>query len=289
LEAGPLISVDELRGVLGGGDPPTVLDARWQFRGPPALADYRAAHVPGAVFVDVDRALVGAHGTGLLPLPEGSHFGAAMRECGVRTTRPVVVYDASDATSAAGRAWWLLRYFGHEDVRVLDGGFAAWRRRGLPTSREPGTTEAGDFVADPGHLPLVEAGGAAEIATGGVLLDTRSLERFRGDVEPYYPVAGHVPGAVSAPASGNVDEDGRLLTVSRLRRRFEGLGVRAGMPVAAYCGAGVVATQTVLALELAGFEPALYLGSWSDWIDDPARPVETGDTSPTGGDGAGSR
>jgi thiosulfate/3-mercaptopyruvate sulfurtransferase len=246
---------------------------RWRLTGPPARADYAAGHVPGAVFVDLDRDLAAPPGAGgRHPLPSAAAFQAAMRSYGVSGGRGVVVHDYADATSAA-RAWWLLRYFGHDDVRVLDGGYAAWTALGLPVSTEVPSPAAGDFVARPGGMPLLDAAGAAAVARDGVLLDARAAERYRGEVEPIDPVAGHVPGAVSAPVSGNVDAAGRLLPAAALRSRFSALGADGSRPVGAYCGSGVTAAQEVLALEVAGVRAALYAGSWSDWITDPSRPV----------------
>ena len=198
-----------------------------------------------------------------------------MRRLGVRAAHPVVAYDFGEATTAA-RAWWLLRYFGHDDVRVLDGGVAAWVAAGHPLVTEVPSPRPGDFVARPGGMPVVDAYGAAAVARDGVLLDARAAERYRGEVEPVDPVAGHVPGAVSAPTSGNVGDDGRLLAPSLLRSRFAALGADGSRPVAAYCGSGVTAAQEVLALSLAGVDAALYAGSWSDWVTDPERPVARG-------------
>jgi thiosulfate/3-mercaptopyruvate sulfurtransferase len=200
-----------------------------------------------------------------------------MRRAGVRSGTPVVVYDSSDATAAA-RAWWLLRYFGHGQVGVLDGGYRAWVAAGGPVETGNGAERpAGDFTARPGHVPVLTAGEAALLARHGVLLDARAAERYRGEVEPADPVAGHIPGAVSAPASANVGPDGRFLAPERLRARYAELGVTGGgVAVGCYCGSGVTAAQEVLALAAAGIPAALYAGSWSEWITDPARPVETG-------------
>jgi thiosulfate/3-mercaptopyruvate sulfurtransferase len=252
---------------------------RWQVATGPDRAGFAAGHLPGACFVDLDRDLaapVGDQGGGRHPLPAPAAFEAAMRRVGVRADRMVVAYDQADATSAA-RAWWLLGWFGHPAPRVLDGGLAAWVAAGLPLVTEAPDPAPGDFTARPGGRPVVDADGAAALAGGaGVLLDARAAPRYRGEVEPIDPVAGHIPGALSAPAAGNVDRAGRLLAPGALRGRFERLGVRADRPVGAYCGSGVVAAQQVLALELAGFEAAMYPGSWSDWITDPSRPVAAG-------------
>jgi thiosulfate/3-mercaptopyruvate sulfurtransferase len=275
---GPLVSVGELVRLLGSNAPPLLLDVRWALSGPPPLDRYRAGHLPGAVFVDLDADLAGPPGPdGRHPLPEPGAAQAALRRLGVAQDVPVVVYDHGDATVAA-RAWWLLRYLGHRPVRVLDGGLAAWVAAGQPVEAgEPVDPRPGDLTVLPGSLPVVDAAGAARAAADGVLLDVRTPERYRGEQEPVDPVAGHVPGAVSAPAAGNVGADGRLLPADALGERFASLGVHPGGPVAAYCGSGVTAAQTVLALAVAGMPAALYVGSWSEWVADPARPVATGD------------
>jgi thiosulfate/3-mercaptopyruvate sulfurtransferase len=268
-----LIEAAELSERLGSG--PAVLDVRWDLGGP-RYQDYLNGHVPGSAFVDLDRALSGPPGPGgRHPLPDAEWFARAMRRTGVRAAAPVVVYDAATSMAAA-RAWWLLRYFGHRDVRVLDGGLAAWIAAGHSLQTGPTPLEPGDFVAVPGGMPVLDAAGAAELARRGVLLDARAPERFRGDHEPLDPVAGHIPGARNRPSSENVDSQGRFLSAPDLRVAFEHVGARDGHAVGAYCGSGVSAAHEVLALELAGFPAALYVGSWSDWITDPARPVATG-------------
>jgi thiosulfate/3-mercaptopyruvate sulfurtransferase len=278
--AGPLTDVAAVARALAGPVPPVLLDVRWRLGGPPGIESYRAGHLPGAVFLDLDADLAAEPSpAGRHPLPERAAFQDAMRRAGVSDGRPVVVYDDADATVAA-RAWWLLRYFGHGDCRVLDGGFRAWRAAGGQVATGDGAAPAaGDFTARPGHMPVLDAGGAASLARRGALLDARARERYRGDTEPIDPVAGHIPGAISAPTTGNVAPDGRFLPAAGLRARFAALGAGAdgtGRPVAAYCGSGVTAAHEVLALEIAGIAASLYPGSWSNWIADPARPVATG-------------
>ncbi len=265
-----LISTDEI--------PPdaALLDVRWELSGP-RPSDYLEGHIPGAVFVDLDTALAGPPGEGgRHPLPAADDFQAAMRVAGVSGERPVVVHDAGTSVAAA-RAWWLLRYFGHPRVSVLDGGFGGWVAAGLPIERGEVAAELGDFVARPGGMPLLDAVGAAGLAAGsGVLLDARAPERFRGEHEPIDPVAGHIPGAVNLPGSSLMDASGRLLDRDALRDRLATAGVREGAEVGAYCGSGVSAAHEVLALALAGYPAALYVGSWSEWIRDPERPVAVG-------------
>lgn len=285
-----LITVDELAALRGAGEP-AVLDVRWRLGGPPGIEAYRAGHVPGAVFVDLDRDLSGPAGTGgRHPLPAAADFAAAMRAAGVRDAHPVVVYDEADATAAA-RAWWLLRYFGHRDVRVLDGGYRAWTAAGREVAAgAPPPVAGGDFTVSAGHMPLLDSGGAAALARTGLLLDARARERYRGETEPVDPVAGHIPGAVCAPTAENVNADGTFRPPAELAARFAALAAgspAAGSPsagpapapppaVGAYCGSGVTAAHEVLALSLAGIPAALYAGSWSEWITDPSRPVATG-------------
>ena len=272
----PLIDVRALTGALRDDPPPVLLDLRWHLAGPPGIEAYRAGHLPGAVFVDLDRELAGPPGpAGRHPLPEPGVFQAAMRAAGVAGDRLVVVYDDADSTAAA-RAWWNLRYFGHHRVRVLDGGHRAWAEAGLPLSTDPPEVRPGDFLAKPGGMPVLDPHGAAVLAKEGVLLDARAAERYRGEVEPIDPVAGHIPGAMSAPTLGNVGVDGRFLPPDLLRDRFAELGATDADEVGAYCGSGVTAAHEVLALTLAGVPAALYVGSWSNWVADPANPVATG-------------
>jgi thiosulfate/3-mercaptopyruvate sulfurtransferase len=277
----PLVDAGSLAVELAGDVPPVLLDVRWRLGGPSGIDSYRAGHLPGAVFADLDADLSGPPGAGgRHPLPAAAQLQEAMRRLGVRTAYPVVVYDDGDSTIAA-RAWWTLRYFGHDQVRVLDGGFRAWAAAGQPVTTDEPSVVAGDFTADPGNLPVLDAAGAAALARSGVLLDARAGERYRGETEPVDPVAGHIPGALSAPTTGNVGADGRFLPPAELRQRFAGLGVpvdpEPGAPaVGAYCGSGVTAAHEVLALALAGVPAALYVGSWSGWTADPARPVATG-------------
>ncbi len=294
----PLVDAATLAAELAGDCAPVLLDVRWRLGGPPGADSYLAGHLPGAVFADLDRDLAGPPGAGgRHPLPDAAVFQAAMRRAGVSTGRPVVAYDDGDSIAAA-RAWWTLRYFGHDQVRVLDGGFSAWVAAGLPVTTDgPAVTgeaasaegpvaaegpaaapasRARPFTAVPGGMPVLDADGAAELARAGVLLDARTAERYRGEAEPVDPVAGHIPGALSAPVAGSMSSDGRFRSPAELAERFAALGAMAGRPAGAYCGSGVTAAHEVLALALAGVPAALYVGSWSGWIADPGRPVATG-------------
>ncbi|MFD6968675.1 sulfurtransferase [Streptomyces sp. NPDC059949] len=271
-----ILPAAELRNELAGSRPPVLLDVRWQLGGPDQRPAYEAGHLPGAVYVDLDRELAGPAGAGgRHPLPDPEAFGAAMRRAGVSADVPVVVYDGGQGWAAA-RAWWLLRWTGHPNVRVLDGGLTAWTAAGGAVTAERVTPTEGDFKPTPGAVGLLDADAAAARARTGVLLDARAGERYRGEVEPIDPVGGHIPGALSAPTTENVGPEGRFLPADALRARFEGLGAAEGTPVGVYCGSGVSGAHEVLALEVAGIASDLYAGSWSEWSSDPERPVATG-------------
>ena len=270
--ASPIISVDQLK------DPPTatLLDVRWQLSTGSQPDLYASGHIPGAAFVDLDRDLSAPPGPGgRHPLPDAGDFQRAMRGVGVSNDRPVIVYDDANGLAAA-RAWWLLRYFGHAQVALLDGGLGAWLAAGRPLAEGDETPEhPGDFDARPGAMPVIDSIQAGELATRGVLIDARAPERYRGETEPMDPVAGHIPGARNWPMARTLAEDGRLRAGAELARDVTDL---AGAEVGAYCGSGITAAHTVLALELAGIGgAALYPGSWSEWVADPERPVATGD------------
>lgn len=280
----PLIAPADLAALLRSPVPPVVLDVRWRLGGPPGRADHDAGHVPGAVFVDLDTALAAPPGArGRHPLPEPGALQEVLRRAGVGTGSAVVAHD-DDSGAVAARAWWLLRWAGVPAgrVAVLDGGFRAWTAAGLPVTAEPSRPTPGDVVVRPGGMPVVDADGAAALARDGVLLDARAGARYRGETEPVDPAAGHVPGAVNAPAIDHLDATGRWLPPAALAERYTALGVGTDTDrVGAYCGSGVTATAIVLALEHAGLCPpgrpaALYPGSWSEWSGDPRRPVATG-------------
>ncbi|WP_406076967.1 sulfurtransferase [Micromonospora sp. NBC_00858] len=277
----PLVEVDRLAAELDRADPPALLDVRWRLTGPPGRDDYLAGHLPGAVFVDLDTALCGPPGAGgRHPLPDPAALQAALRAAGVRAGHPVVVYDGGDGLAAA-RAWWTLRWAGHRPVRLLHGGYPAWVAAGQPVSTVAPAPASGDVEVRPGDLPVLDAGQAAALATAddAVLLDVRAAPRYRGEVEPIDPVAGHVPGAANLPATEYVGPDGRFPAADVLRERFAAVGATGARSVGAYCGSGVTAAQAVLALHLAGRpDAALYVGSWSNWVADPTRPVASGPT-----------
>ncbi|WP_091112079.1 sulfurtransferase [Nocardioides psychrotolerans] len=271
---GPLIDTAELRDLLAAQQPVTLLDVRYRMGSSTGPQEHAEAHLPGAAYVDLDADLAAPAGEGgRHPLPDPGVFAEAMCRAGVRLDRPVVVYD-DWAAHAAGRAWWLLRFHGHSDVRVLDGGLAAWRDEGGELGRGPVHPQPGDFACSGRQgMPVVDAETVLDVT---VLVDARAAERFRGDVEPVDPVAGHIPGAVNVPTSRNLTADGRFRSPEELRATYADVGAVDGADVAAYCGSGVTATHDLLALEVAGVRAALYPGSWSGWITDPTRPVATG-------------
>jgi thiosulfate/3-mercaptopyruvate sulfurtransferase len=272
-----LVAVDELADALASGTPPVVLDVRWKLGGPPGHDEYLAGHIPGAVYVDLDDELA-SHGEpadGRHPLPAPDAFQAAVRRWGVDDGDSVVVYD-DNGNQAAARAWWLLRWAGFSDVRLLDGALGAWRRAGLDVATDDVTPAPGTATIRPGSLPVATVDQVAAWPADGVLVDARAAERFHGETEPVDPKAGHIPGAVNAPTGGNLDTDGRFLPADRLRERFADLGVDGSRPVAAYCGSGVTAAHEIAALAVAGIDATLYPGSWSQWSNLDL-PVATGE------------
>lgn len=271
-----LVQPDDLAARLVAGDDIVLLDVRWSLGGPPGRTSYLEGHLPGAVYVDLDTELA-AHGVptdGRHPLPDVAALQSAARRWGVRRGSTVVAYDGG-GNLAAARAWWLLRWAGLDDVRLLDGALPAWRAAGGALSTEDVVPEPGDVVLSGGALPTLALDDVAAFAADGVLLDARAAERFRGEVEPVDPKAGHVPGAVSAPTGDNLAPDGRFRPASALRERFAGLGANGAAPVAVYCGSGITAAHQVAALAVAGVDAALFVGSWSQWSNHDL-PVATG-------------
>ena len=268
-----LIPVDALPAALAAGA--QLLDVRWTLGEQPGsgFGRYLQGHLPGARFLDLEAVLTGPTTDptrGRHPLPDADQLGAGLGALGVDPSRPVVVYD-EPGSFAAGRAWWVLRWAGL-DVRVLDGGLRAWvaSGRGLETD-EPDAAPGRPLVLTTGHLPTLDADEVA--AFDGVLIDVRGPARYRGEVEPIDPKAGHIPGAVNRPVTGFWDADGLLPPPDALA---DLLALPAGRPVAVYCGSGVSAAQVVRALASLGVDAALYPASWSGWSSDPGRPVATG-------------
>jgi thiosulfate/3-mercaptopyruvate sulfurtransferase len=275
-----LISAEHLHAQLESEQRPVVLDVRWVLGDPNGYEHFLARRVPGSVYVSLNDELAApaTPESGRHPLPDLADLQAAARRWGLSNDDSVVVLDDNGGLAAA-RAWWLLRWAGLADVRLLDGALRAWTDAGFAlegAETEPTVPAPGDVELSAGHLPALSIDEAAAFPGHGVLLDARAGERYRGETEPVDPRAGHIPGAVSAPTSENLTPDGRFRPVADLTARFAALGATPGRPVAAYCGSGITAAHEVLALTVAGVPAALYAGSWSDWITDPARPVATG-------------
>ncbi len=272
-----LVDAATLRDQLAARDPVVLLDVRWALGRTDGREQHALGHVPGAVYVDLDTELAGPPSAqaGRHPVPDVAELQRAARRWGVRSGVPVVAYDAVGGMSAA-RAWWLLRWAGVPDVRLLDGGLGAWVAAGGRLETGPVTPQPGDVVLRPGALPTLDADGAAALARTGVLLDARAGERYRGETEPVDPRAGHIPGARSAPTAASLSADGTFLPAEALRARFSALGAAGDAPVGVYCGSGVTAAHEVAALALVGVDAALYPGSWSQWSSDPARPAAVG-------------
>lgn len=277
-----LISPAELAALIASDTAVRLLDVRWRLDVPDGRPAYLAGHLPGAVYVDLDHELADHVPAGRVPvdgrhpLPSTDALQASARSWGIDDGDVVVVYDDLKNLSSA-RAWWVLRNAGITDVRILDGALRGWRDAGLPIETGAITPQPGTVTLGAGALPSIGLDDVADWpGTDRVLLDARAGERYRGEVEPVDPRAGHIPGAISTPTTGNVDGDGRFLTPDALRQRFLEAGVPEGATVATYCGSGVTAAHNAVALTLAGFQPVLYPGSWSEWANHPELPVATG-------------
>jgi thiosulfate/3-mercaptopyruvate sulfurtransferase len=266
---GPLVTAAWLRAHLADGNL-RVIDLRWYTDGRSGRDAYLAGHLPGAVFVDLDRDITGAEGPGRHPIPTRAQFEEAMRSAGVDPDSRVVIYDDLGGFSAA-RLWWLLRYFGHPAVAVLDGGMRDWEGA---LEAAPVRPARGSFRAAEADPEMVVDRDRVRGQVEGVLIDARAPERYRGEVEPLDAKAGHIPGARNIPWRSNLGADWRFLPPEVLRRNY---AVAESREVIAYCGSGVSAAVDLLALEVAGLTGArLYEGSWSDWSRQDL-PVATGD------------
>ncbi len=281
-ETSPLMTADALQAALARARPPLLLDCGFDLADPGAgRRAYAAGHLPGARYAHLDEDLSGAKTgrNGRHPLPARDALAATLGRLGVTPQRPVVCYDAQGGMYAA-RAWWLLRWMGHAEVRVLDGGLAAWRTAGgtIETGEGPAPAPAAPYPAS--AVPAMPTVSAEELLAqlGQVrLLDARAAERFRGDVEPLDAVAGHIPGATLRCFRDNLGPDGRFKPPARLRDEFAALGAAGGQPVVQQCGSGVTACHNMLAMLHAGLPAGtLYPGSWSEWCADPMRPVARG-------------
>ena len=260
----PLIDVDALADKL---DTVVVADCRWQLDDPAAgVHAYAQRHIPGAIYVSLDDALsdMSNQNAGRHPLPDKQGFATTLGHLGIDNDSTVIAYD--DAGGAyASRLWWMLRWVGHSKVALLDGGWRGWLSADRPTATGPVNRAATSFVVGPETMPTVDRAAVGGRDQAAVLVDARAPERFRGDVEPADPAAGHIPGAVNAPFADNL-VDGRFLDAAVLRGRFADLGVTGDIETTVYCGSGVTACHDILAMEVAGLAPAsLYPGSWSEW------------------------
>lgn len=274
-----LVSAEALHAALGRDDL-VVVDARAVLADrTQSEAQYRASHLPGARYADLERDLSepGRPG-GRHPWPEDAKFAALLGRWGVRPGDQVVVYDAANGALAASRLWFMLKTWGHERVAVLDGGWQRWLELGFPVDHGPVDPAPTRYEGRFDRSRLLDSDAvAAHLARGGMLVDARAVERFRGEVEPLDRVAGHVPGAVNRPFASNL-QDGRFKPADVLAAEFAALmGHVPAEAVVAMCGSGVTACHHLLAMEHAGLRgAALSTGSWSGWIEDPARPVAQG-------------
>lgn len=284
-----LIDPHGLQSMLSGSSL-LVLDVRYDlFDHAAGLAAYRQAHVPGAIFVDLEGVLSGPKTgrNGRHPLPEIGAFAQSMRNLGLDPSRQVVVYDAGNSM-AATRLWWMLRWIGHESVRILDGGWSAWLKAGGPQETDPqrhadhvrGLDVSQECARAQPCMPAFTVDFMENHLhdTKWRLLDARSAERYRGETEPIDPVAGHIPGALNWPNPLNLSADGRFRTADELHADYTKLlSGHAPEGVIHQCGSGISACHNLFAMELAGLKGSgLYVGSWSEWCSDPARPVATG-------------
>lgn len=276
----PLVSAEQLRGLLDSPTPPVVVDVRWSHDGT-GHETYLRGHLPGAAWLDLETGLAAPHVpgvTGRHPMPALSVVEDALQRAGVSAGCPVVFYDQANSL-AASRAWWLARHGGKQDVSVLDGGYDAWVAAG-------GAVDAGEVTPPRGDVTLTAGRGPASVpvtdipaaVSQGRLIDGRPTRRFYGEGENMDPVAGHVPGARSVAALELLEPDGRFLPAERVRQRFADAGADPATAPVMMCGSGVQAAHLALAWEASGYSgvPAdVWVGSWSEWITDPTRPVAT--------------
>lgn len=281
-----LISVAQLQSLLASNLPPVVFDCSFELMQPTAGdAQYLESHIPGALRADLDRHLSAkgapdAASGGRHPLPSRTAFAAWLGSMGITHEQQVVVYDRQ-GVNYAGRLWWMLKWLGHETAAVLDGGLPAWTAASGPVEAGPGPTpQASNYALAPEQAGLVASDSIAKQLgkPSQTVIDARGAPRFRGEVEPLDPVAGHIPGALNRPFTQNFDANGFFKPASELRTEFEALlAGRDPATVVHHCGSGVSAVPNIIAMEVAGLGRAnLYAGSWSDWCSDPSRPMAQG-------------
>jgi len=276
-----LIDANTLSGQLSREDL-TLFDCRFDLGNTQwGEVEYTRAHLPGALYLHLDRELSGpvTPGSGRHPLPDPEHFASRLAALGASPDCQIVAYDQGNAAYAA-RLWWLARWIGLRNVAVLDGGIAAWRAAGLPHETAVRTSRQREFSVSlvANAWVSTETVDELRLRPGNLLVDARGAERFAGRNETLDPAAGHIPGARNRPFLENLGADGRFLPAPLLRQRFDTLlGSVAPSSLMAMCGSGVTACHNLLALEHAGLVGArLYAGSWSEWIRDPRRPIATG-------------
>lgn len=278
----PLVSTEWLAARLNEPEI-RVADVRWYLLKPEqGREEYAQGHIPGAVYfhIDHDLAMPPYQGPGRHPLPTPEMFAAVASRAGIGRDTHVVAYDSTGG-SVAARLWWLLRYFGHENVSLLDGGITRWVAEGRPLQKEIPSYPRANFTAKPHRDWVVNQAAVDALRNnpGTLLLDARLAERYEGKTEPIDARAGHIPSAKHAPLAANLraPDDQRFLDANRLRQQFDQLGANRAEKIIAYCGSGVNACQNIFALELAGYKNALlYEGSWSDWSKNPNLPAAVG-------------
>ena len=272
----PLMTVDQLERILGRDDV-RVIDCRWYLDEPArGAAEFRLGHIPGSVYASLDDDLSGTVGPGRHPLPPPDDFAETLTRLGVTPSTTVVTYDDRGG-AIASRLWWMLTDQGHEMAFLLDGGMQAWASAGNRLSTSENQPERGKFTARPWR-DVTDRSAVVSRQSDAILIDARSLERYRGDEEPVDPKAGHIPGAISLSQADNLTADLSFLSPAELHSRFTRSGISTANEVIVHCGSGVTACHNILAMEIAGIKrPRLYVGSWSDWSSHDL-PVATGET-----------